>query len=69
MVDALGRTLAVAGAGQPLNLERHQALGGEADHLAQKIRVRALLKQCAKGHHVVGHRGLLWSGLSFSTQP
>ena len=44
MVDALGRALPVLGTGQSLNLELHQALGSEADHLTQQIRVRALLK-------------------------
>ena len=63
------RALAVAGAGQAFHFQRHQTLCREADHLTQHIGVGTLLKQRTKGHHVVGHRGLLWSGLSFTTQP
>jgi hypothetical protein len=40
----------MGGAGQPLDLQLHQALGGEADHLAQKIGIRALFQKRAKGH-------------------
>ena len=62
--QALLALLAIAGTGQALNFELHQALGGKADHLAQKIGVRALLHERAKGHHRIGHRwflGLRWS--------
>ena len=55
-------------AGQPADLQLHQALGGKADHLAQQIRIRALLQQPAQGHHLVGHRGSLGSGLDLATQ-
>jgi hypothetical protein len=55
------RTLAIAGAGQALHLERHQALGREADHLAQQIGVGALLQELAQDDAVVGHRGGLRS--------
>ena len=34
-----------------------EAFGGEADHLAQERRIRALLQQRAKGDLVIGHRG------------
>ncbi len=43
------RALAIAGAGQALHLELHQALGGEADHhLAQEIGTGALLQKLAR---------------------
>jgi hypothetical protein len=58
------RALAVRRAGQALHLERHQALGSKADHLAQEIGVGALLQQLAKGDPVVGHRGGLRSGVA-----
>ena len=61
LVDPLGAALAMGGAGQPLDLQLHQALGGEADHLAQQIGVGALLQQRAKVHHLVGHRWVLGS--------
>jgi hypothetical protein len=51
------RTLAIAGAGQALHLELHQALGGKADHLTQEIGVGALLQELAQGDAVIGHRG------------
>ena len=40
-----------------LGLQRHQARGSKADHLAQHARVRRLLQQRVKGDLVVGHRG------------
>ena len=46
-------------AGQLADLQLHQALGGEADHLAQKIGVGALFQKRAKVHHLVGHRWFL----------
>jgi hypothetical protein len=49
------------GPGQALNVDLHQTLRGKADHLAQKIRVGALLHKRAEVHHVVGHRGFLGS--------
>jgi hypothetical protein len=55
--EPIRRALAIAGAGQTLHLELHQALGGKADHLAQQIGVGALLQKLAKGDVVVGHRG------------
>jgi hypothetical protein len=60
----LRRALAIAGAGQALYLEFHQAFGGEADHLAQEIGVGALLQQLAKGDAVVGHRRGLRSAVA-----
>jgi len=41
------------------HLKLHQPLGGEADHLAQDIRIRGLLHKRAKVHHLVGHWGFL----------
>ncbi len=40
------------------DLQLHQLLGGNADHLAQQIRVRPLLNKRAQVHHLVGDR---WS--------
>ena len=57
MGDTIRRALAVPGAGQALNLECHQPLGREADHLAKQIGIGALLQKRAQGHHVLGHRG------------
>src|SRR2546429_458249 len=63
LVDPIGTALARCSASQALNLQRHQALSGEADHLAQQIGVGTLFQKRAKRHHVVGHRGLLgWFG-------
>ena len=55
--DTIRRALAVPGAGQALDLQCHQPLGREADHLAKQIGVGALLQKRAQGHHVLGHRG------------
>jgi len=55
----LRRLLAIAGAGQAADLQLHQPLGGEADHLAQQIGVGGLLHERAQVHHVVGHRWFL----------
>jgi hypothetical protein len=32
-----------------------QALDGKADHLAQQVRIGALLQQRAQAHHAIGH--------------
>lgn len=40
----LGGAFAMAGAGQAPNLQFHQPLGREADHLAQHLSVRAFLQ-------------------------
>jgi hypothetical protein len=66
--QALRALLAQAGAGQAAYLQLHQPLGGKADHLAQKIGIRALLQQPSQGHHLVGHRGSLRSGVDLTTQ-
>src|SRR5580692_12971472 len=68
LVDPLRAALAMGGAGQPLDLQLHQALGSEADHFAQKIGVGALFQKRAKGHHLVGHRWILGSVAWFSDQ-
>jgi hypothetical protein len=49
------------GAGQPGNLQLHQAVRGKADHLAQQIGIGTLLQQRAKGDYLVGHRRVLGS--------
>jgi hypothetical protein len=68
VVRPLGAALAVRGAGEATDLELHQPLRGEADHLAQEIGVRALLQQRAKAHHLIGHRRVLGSRCRFSDQ-
>ena len=61
MGQAIGRTSTVWGAGEALDIELHQALGGEADHLAQEVGVCRLLQQATEVHGVVGHcRVLGW---------
>jgi hypothetical protein len=47
----------MSGAGQRLNLQLHQTLGGEADHFPQQVGVCALFKHRAKRHDLVGHCG------------
>ena len=64
-----GALLAPAGAGQTLHLQLHQAMGGKADHLAQKVGVGSLLNQCVQRHHVVGHRSVLDLGRGFANRP
>jgi hypothetical protein len=57
LVHPLGAAFAMGGAAQAIALQLHQALGGEADHLAEEGGVRALLQELPKGNPVVGHRG------------
>src|SRR5712692_4241048 len=57
LVAPIGAALTGPGAAQALGLQRHQALGRKADHLAQECYIRALLQQRAKGDLVFGHRG------------
>jgi hypothetical protein len=66
--NPLRAALAMGGPGQALDLQLHQALGGEADHLAQQIGVGALFQKRAKGHHLIGHRWILGSVAWFSDQ-
>ena len=69
LIGPLGAALVRAGAAETIGLELHEAFGGEADHLAQKRRIGALLQQRAKGDGVVGHRGGPWLRLRLATQP
>ena len=62
----LGALLAMSGAGQAAHFQLHQTLRAIADHLAQKVSVRALLHQRPQVHHVVGH---LRSSLGLNSQP
>jgi len=57
LIKAIGAALAVRRTGLAFDLELHQALRREANHLAQQIAVGALLQQRAQVHHVLGHRG------------
>ena len=67
-LDATRALLAMRRPGQRDNLPLHPMLGGEGDHLAQKIGVGRLLHERAQVHHWVGHR---WCPqvLSWSSQP
>jgi len=51
----------------PPEFHLHQAVRGEADHLAQERRVGALLQQLAKRDLLIGHRGDLQ--VSFRVRP
>jgi hypothetical protein len=42
----------LGGAGHPFYFQPHQPLRGKADHLAQEVRVRAVLKQRSQVHHI-----------------
>src|SRR5205823_978721 len=53
---------------RPSTSSLHQALGGEADHLAQQVGVGALFQKGTKVHHLVGHRWILGSVAWFSDQ-
>ena len=53
--ETVGALLAVRGASQRPDLQLHQPLGGEADHLAHNVSVGGLLHERAKAHHLVGH--------------
>jgi hypothetical protein len=57
--EAFGALFAISRAGQRTDLQLHQSLGGEADHLTQNVGVGGLLHERAKAHHVVGHRWFL----------
>ena len=61
--------LPVASPGQAGDLHLHQAFGGEADHLAQHIRVGGLLDQRLQVHHLVGHRSVPRIRLVSATRP
>ena len=62
LIDPIGITRTMRGAGQVLDLQLHQALRGKADHLAQQIGIGALLQESAKVHHLIGHRRVLVFG-------
>src|SRR5690606_14331855 len=57
---ALGQSeailLAIARASLRADLQRHQLLGSEADHLPEQIGISALLNERAQVHHIFGHR-------------
>ena len=67
-MSPLRTALAMGRAGQPLDLQLHQALGGEADHLAQQVGVGTLFQKGTKVHHLIGHRWILGSVAWFSDQ-
>jgi hypothetical protein len=59
MDETIGRTSAVWGTGEALDIELHQTLRSEADHLAQEVSVGGLLQQATEVHGVFGHRWVL----------
>src|SRR5712692_10128710 len=68
LVDPARIARAMCGAGQALDIELHQTLGGKAHHLAQQIGIGTLLQQSAQVHHVFGHRRVLWFAWTFGDQ-
>ena len=65
--EPLGRSARRGRSGQGFDLQLHQPLRGEADHLAQEVSVGGLLQQLSQVHRVVGHRRVL--GSRWSSQP
>ena len=61
--------LAVAGAAQALDLQRHETLRYKPDHLAQKVGIRALLNKLLKGNSIDGHRHGLLGQVAGSATP
>ncbi len=57
--EAVGVAGSVRGTGEALDLQLHQALGAEADHLAQEVGIGGLLQQATEVHGVFGHRWVL----------
>src|ERR1700729_812772 len=55
--------------GQGLNLQRHQPLSGEADHLTQKVGIAGLFQQGLEVHGLGGHRWVLGLGSVVVTKP
>ena len=53
--EAVGGAGSVRGTGEALDLQLHQALSAEADHLAQEVAVGGLLQQATEVHGVFGH--------------
>src|SRR6185436_18224512 len=65
-----GVLLVVAGAAARFDIELHQALGHELNHLAQHIDVGSLLGKLGQCHSGGGHRGnLLEHGWWVAPQP
>jgi hypothetical protein len=58
LVRSIGGALAVRGAAQAVDLDRHQSFGREGQQLADQVRIGALLDQLEKRHPLLGHRRL-----------
>jgi hypothetical protein len=54
----VGTSLTVTGAAAVLDVDFHQPLGNESDHLANNVIGADLPKKLGKLHSVVGHRVL-----------
>jgi site-specific DNA recombinase len=68
--ETLGASAAMRRAGQAFDFQLHQALGGEADHLAQEVAVGGLLQQGLEVHRGGGgHCRSLGSGCGVATKP
>jgi hypothetical protein len=59
MGEAIGGASTARRTGEALDLQFHQALSGEANHLAQEVSVGGLLQQITEVHGLVGHRWVL----------
>ena len=52
LIDPIGAAVAWAGTGRAFHFQRHQTLGGKADHFAQQIGIGALFQKRAKVHRL-----------------
>jgi hypothetical protein len=68
-VAALGRSLAVLGAGALLDLELHQTLGDMAEELAHDFVLSPLFNELGECHTDLGHRGVLSREVALQKQP
>ena len=62
LIEPVRRPCARRGAGPGLDLEFHEPLRGEADHLTQEVGVGGLLQQLLEVHGFIGHRWVLGLG-------
>jgi hypothetical protein len=67
--QAVGVLLAVRRACQRADLDLHQPLGREGDHLPQQVGIRRLFHERTQVHHLIGHRWSLGSRLVSQPDP